>query len=270
MSVAEWRPHSTSRPPACLAWTPDTNNCRVRVVYQSISTLVGVGLCDFAGDGRPLAETHIDSPVGLAVSPYGDIFISEGGGRVRLITQGSTVTTSAVFASSAQPALLSPSGLALSTAYADTLVIADVSANRLFASTFAVAAAEPVIYGGLETLAGTGLAGDAVDGPGNETALREPVGLETAYFTYQSVSQDYLVLSDSGEERAGAHVGGASIGITLPFGVSSNNCTGNHRVFVALVASNSDTTLATIAGNGTAGCVRGLAAKMLTFFAAYI
>lgn len=193
-------PESTlSNHPPNLRPITDTGNCRVRFVSgATIRTVVGVGVCDFAGDGRQLAETHIDAPVGVAASPSGNLFISESGGRVRLVAQGSMVTTSAVFAA-AQPALQSPSGLAVSREDDETLVIADAAANRLLALSFAPVADQRVFYAGLSTLAGTGLAGDAVDGPGNATALRELVGLENAYFTFRDRTQSFLVFSDAGE-----------------------------------------------------------------------
>lgn len=163
---------------------------------EVIRTYAGTGICNFAGDGRDRTETHLSSPAGLAVSLYGgDVFVSESGGRIRRFTQAGAVT-SAVYTSTL-PILQSPSGISLSSDLANTLAIADTTANRLF-SLSSSSTDNAAVDGGLQTLVGTGIPGDIIDGPGNETDLRQPIGMASAVFSFQGRYDSYLLFSDAG------------------------------------------------------------------------
>lgn len=63
----------------------DQGNHRVRSVNLEtgiISTFAGTGATRFTGNGRPAAETSLSSPGGLAVSPFGYLYISDWGHHV--------------------------------------------------------------------------------------------------------------------------------------------------------------------------------------------
>ena len=63
----------------------DQLNNRVRSVNLTtgiISTFAGTGAVQFTGNGRPAAETALSSPYGLAVSPFGYLYISDYGHNV--------------------------------------------------------------------------------------------------------------------------------------------------------------------------------------------
>ena len=63
----------------------DQTNHRVRLVNLTtgiISTFAGTGATRFTGNGRPAAETSLFLPTGLAVSPFGYLYISDYGHNV--------------------------------------------------------------------------------------------------------------------------------------------------------------------------------------------
>ena len=74
----------------------DTANHVVRVVDTdgTISTVAGTGQPGFAEDGTPATEAALDTPWGLAVSPEGQIFVSDSrNNRVLRFTAGGTIET---------------------------------------------------------------------------------------------------------------------------------------------------------------------------------
>lgn len=63
----------------------DQNNHRIRVVNLRngvVTTFAGTGNDDFTGNGRGAAETSLWFPAGIAKSPYGFLYISDGGHHV--------------------------------------------------------------------------------------------------------------------------------------------------------------------------------------------
>ncbi len=73
----------------------DTNNYAVRVVNKSgvISTIAGNGTPGFSGDFGPATSAQVGTPSGVAVDPAGNVYISDGGARVRKIYAGGTIAT---------------------------------------------------------------------------------------------------------------------------------------------------------------------------------
>jgi len=74
----------------------DTANHVIRVVDTNgtISTVAGTGQPGFAEDGTLATEAALDTPWGLAVSPDGQIFMSDSmNNRVRRITPGGAIQT---------------------------------------------------------------------------------------------------------------------------------------------------------------------------------
>ncbi len=112
----------------------DTNNLRVRKVSNGIiTTIAGNGVEGYSGDGGPATNAGV-WPQGLAVSPAGDVYVSEsynGVAVVRKISNGVIVTVagngtigySGDGGPATQAQLAQPSGLALDEAA--NLYIAD-------------------------------------------------------------------------------------------------------------------------------------------------
>ena len=74
----------------------DTDNHRVRKVTPAgiISTFAGTGVAGFAGDGGQATMAQIDLPVGIAVSPSGDVvFADMGSYRLRKVRPSGVITT---------------------------------------------------------------------------------------------------------------------------------------------------------------------------------
>lgn len=63
----------------------DQNNHRVRVVNLRsglVTTFAGTGEEEFSGNGRGAAETALRFPAGIATSPYGFLYIADGGHHI--------------------------------------------------------------------------------------------------------------------------------------------------------------------------------------------
>jgi len=73
----------------------DRYNNRVRKVDVSthiITTIAGNGILGFSGDGGPALQAEID-PLGICVDRIGNLYIIDGGLRVRKIDTGGTINT---------------------------------------------------------------------------------------------------------------------------------------------------------------------------------
>ncbi len=74
----------------------DKGNNRIRKVDRSgvITTVAGGGKAGFLGDGGPATKADLRSPYGLALDPYGNLYISEqDGARIRELDQDGIITT---------------------------------------------------------------------------------------------------------------------------------------------------------------------------------
>lgn len=75
----------------------DTNNHRVRKINLTtgeITTIAGIGMAGFTGDGEPAARTKLNFPNGLAIDERGNIFISDSANhRIRRVDVDSSVIT---------------------------------------------------------------------------------------------------------------------------------------------------------------------------------
>jgi sugar lactone lactonase YvrE len=118
----------------------DYINNRVRMVNTSgiITTIAGIGLAGFSGDGGPATAAEVSQPTGVIVDPSGNIYEQEwGGDRVRRISAGiiTTLTGTGVagFSGDGGPStaaqINSTLGLALDAS--NNLYIADVFNNRI-------------------------------------------------------------------------------------------------------------------------------------------
>jgi uncharacterized protein (TIGR03437 family) len=75
-------------------YTTDYSGCHVRMVSPTgiITTVAGNG-CGFSGDGGPATSALLDSPFGVATDGVGNLYVSEGGNRIRKIDASGTITT---------------------------------------------------------------------------------------------------------------------------------------------------------------------------------
>ncbi len=157
----------------------DTNNHRIRKVSAGgvISTIAGTGIAGTAGDGGQAKVAQLNSPLGVAVSAAGNIYIAEqGSNRIRMIATGGVISTvagtgTAGFGGDGGQATLAllraPSGVVVDSA--GNLYIADRGNNRIRKVTSA---------GVISTVAGSGVAGSGADGGQATSApLRAPAGV---------------------------------------------------------------------------------------------
>jgi sugar lactone lactonase YvrE len=73
----------------------DTGNDRIRKVTPSgtITTLAGIGLEGFSGDGGPAVLARLNDPVNIAAGPDGTVYFADCNNRVRKIDAGGVITT---------------------------------------------------------------------------------------------------------------------------------------------------------------------------------
>jgi trimeric autotransporter adhesin len=143
----------------------DVMNNRVRKITSSgvISTVVGMGMAGFSGDGSEATDAQLKYPAGVALDNAGNLFIADSGNnRIRKVTPDGVISTiagdgipdfggdggKAIFAR-----LSRPTGVAIDTA--GNLFIADHNNNRI---------REIKPDGTISTVAGNGTSGFSGDG----------------------------------------------------------------------------------------------------------
>ena len=116
----------------------DTGNNRIRKVANGlITTVAGNGTYGFSGDNGPATSAALDIPAGVAVDSAGSLYIADGYGRIRKVTNGVITTVAGNgnpgFSGDSGPAtsaqLSSPAGLAADSA--GNLYIAELDNNRI-------------------------------------------------------------------------------------------------------------------------------------------
>src|ERR1019366_4147209 len=71
----------------------DSGNSRIRKVTKGvITTVAGNGTNGFGGDNGPATSAQLNGPSGLAVDSAGNLFITDGGSRIRKVSSG-VITT---------------------------------------------------------------------------------------------------------------------------------------------------------------------------------
>ena len=152
-------------------------NNRVRKVDANgvITTFAGTGVAGFGGDTGPAAQAQLSGPLGVCVSPSGDVYVTDQGNkRVRKISSG-TITTVAGNGSSGN----SGDGGA-ATAAAMTIPIrcaVDASGNLFIVDQGAFVIRKVDTSGIISTYAGTtqGFSGDG--GPATQARMNNPTAL---------------------------------------------------------------------------------------------
>src|SRR5262249_4074473 len=74
----------------------DLGNNRVRKIDPSgvISTIAGTGVPDFAGDGGPAINAHLNTPRRLVIDPSGNLYIGDAGNRrIRVVSTSGIIST---------------------------------------------------------------------------------------------------------------------------------------------------------------------------------
>lgn len=106
-----FNPHAVALDSAGNAYVTEASNNRVRKIDTSgiITTIAGTGERGYAGDGGPATQAEFDSPRGIGVNWFGEIFVADYGNdvvrKIDVLGRISTISTS-------RP-LFNPDGLAL-------------------------------------------------------------------------------------------------------------------------------------------------------------
>ncbi len=249
------------------------NDNRVRKVAPNgtITTVAGTGVAGFGGDGGAASAALLNAPGAVAVDAAGNLYIGDrNNNRVRKVTPGGTITT---VAGNGEAGNTGDGGLATSAALAVGEDIVLDSAGNLFVTIEGganVVRKVTALTGIITTVAGnytTGFSGDG--GPATSAAMNLPRGLAID-------AAGNLFIADQGNNRirkvAGGVIttvagngtpgfagdGGPALGAELfsPTGIGLDAAgnlyiadQNNNRIRILLAGG----TIATVAGNGTAG-----------------
>ena len=150
---------------------------RIDATTGIITTVAGLGIQGYTGDGGPAVAARIGAPSAICLDAAGDLYFCDSACHVvRKVDTGGLITTIAGTGepgfspdgtAATQAQLDQPRGLAVSNA--GVVYISDSGNNRVRRIT---------PNGTLETVAGSETPGDAGDGgPANEASLNQPHGL---------------------------------------------------------------------------------------------
>ncbi len=145
---------------------------RIDAVTTIITTVAGVGRPDFSGDGGPARLAGLNTPVGVAFSPLGDLLIADAGNNAIRSIDAETGIISTVIQNplSQVPGFEGPSVIwDLAVRDSGEIVGVDLFAHRVFE-------VDPV-EGSVRMLAGNGQAGFNGNGIALESSLSSPQGI---------------------------------------------------------------------------------------------
>jgi sugar lactone lactonase YvrE len=176
----------------------DAGDNRVRRVSAAgiIGTVAGTGAADFGGDGGVAIEAQLNSPAGIALDSFGNLYIADNGnyrvrrvdallGKIKTIAGNGQMSFSGDAGPATGAALGSPRGVAIDNG--GNLWIADDAVNRIRVVNLA--------SGTINTIAGTGAQNSSGDGGLAASAeVNHPWGLaaaadQTIYFSENGSSR---------------------------------------------------------------------------------
>ncbi len=154
----------------------DTGNHRVRKIAPNglITTVAGIGLPKYSGDGGPAAAAGLSSPNGVAVDGAGNLYIADTGNhRIRKISSDGTIRT---LAGNGTSGFAGDGGQATGARlYSPYAVAVDGSGNVYIADTSNSRIRRVRADGVISTIAGNGNSAYSGDGgPGVNASLRFP------------------------------------------------------------------------------------------------
>ncbi|MBE2290479.1 MAG: T9SS type A sorting domain-containing protein [Chitinophagaceae bacterium] len=156
-----------------------------------ITTYAGTGTSGYSGDGGQATAANIQTPHGIYIDKFGNMYIAGGGARVRKIDPSGTIST---FAGNGTTVVSGDGGPATAAGVgAISAICADTAGNILLAGNYCIRKVDG--SGIISTIAGTGTIGFGGDG-GPAT---------TAQFSFidemVSDKDNNLFLTDGGNER---------------------------------------------------------------------
>jgi streptogramin lyase len=254
----------------------DTGNQRIREVDHStgnITTVAGNGAAGYGGDGGPATSTSLNSPNGVAVDSFGNVFIADTGNQRIREVNASTHNISTVAGNGS--ASYNGDGILATSAslYVPEGVAVDGSGNIYIADTYnnrirKVNASTHII----STVAGTGTYGYNGDGIlATSATLSHPFGVavdgsgniyiaDTYSYRIRKVDTSETITTVAGDGAYGYSGDGAtatSASLSNPYGVAAD---GSGNLYIAdtynqrireVDAITHDIT--TVAGNGSSG-----------------
>jgi sugar lactone lactonase YvrE len=169
-------PRTTATDAAGNTFVADTENHRIRRISATgiITTVAGVGVAGYSGDGGPATAARLNNPHGVDVDAAGNVYVADSANqRIRRITPAGTITTIAGTGRAdyngdgipaAAAALAYPKGVTV--APDGSLYVGDANNHRV---------RRFVAGGTISTVAGRGTAGYSGDGGAATAAqLRRP------------------------------------------------------------------------------------------------
>jgi trimeric autotransporter adhesin len=244
-------------------------NCVFEVVGGTLTLIAGNSRAGYSGDGGPATQAQLNAPQGMAIDPYGDIFIADTGnnvvrevtpdGKINTFAGNGTVGYTGDQGPANQAQLHAPAGVAVDNS--GNLYIADTGNNTIRWVT---------PDGNIQTLAGDGYASFYGDtGSPSSATLNHPedvtLGLNGNIYIADTGNGNIrlvvggVITSVAGTETWGyAGDGGAATSAALyaPRAVTADSSGnyyiadyGNHRIRKVDTKGN----IITVVGNGNQG-----------------
>jgi hypothetical protein len=189
-------PHAAAPLPDGGFLIADTNNYRIRRVSPAgiITTVAGIGVKGFSGDGGPAVAARISAPRGLASLPDGSYLIADSdNNRIRRVTAAGIIST---VAGTGTSGFGGDGGSATSAAMNSPFGVAPVSdGGFLIADADNRRVRRVSAAGTITTVAGTGTSGFSGDG-GPATSARI-----TAPYNVAPLSDGGFLIADTANHR---------------------------------------------------------------------
>ena len=157
----------------------DVQNARVRDVSAAgtISTVAGIGLSGYSGDGGPAGGARLGLPAAVAVDSVGDLYIADWGNAVvRKVSAAGTIIT---IAGNGSPGYSGDGGPAVNAQLNEPRGVAVDSSGNLYIADTGNRVIRRVSAGGtITTIAGNGTFGYSGDGgPASDAEITSAIGI---------------------------------------------------------------------------------------------